>query len=132
MGYDGTIKESSLFSERDFWKQQSYDKDSALRSLNGLLAQNLTALSQEQQVESKTQEAGSEAQKSLAELSSKILDINKPIQQKTTLIFFDKDDSKSPTVARFLLLTNMSVSPVRMNIECNWSMQSVTVGPVGR
>jgi hypothetical protein len=124
-------EKSSLASENEFWKSQSYQKDAALRSLNGLLVQNFTTLSQEQQVESKTQEAGSDAQKSLAQLASKILDINTPIQQKTTVIFFDKDESKSPAQARFLLLTNVNLTPVRMNVQCNYSMQSVAVSAVG-
>lgn len=53
-----------------------------------------------------------------------------PQAQKTTVVFFGRDDSKSSPQARFLLLTNTAVTPVRMNVICNWSMQSVSVTPV--
>jgi len=62
-------EKSSLVSERDFWKAQSYDKDTSLRQVQSLLAQNYGALVGEQTTANKTQQ-------SLANLSSKIVALN--------------------------------------------------------
>ena len=55
-----------------------------------------------------------------------------PVAQKTTVVFFSEDDSKTPAEARFLLLTNQPVTPVDMVVQCNASLESVMVGPVGK
>lgn len=62
-------EKSSLVSERDFWKNQSYEKDVSLRQVNSLLAQNYGALIGEQTTANQTQQ-------SIASLSSKILAVN--------------------------------------------------------
>jgi hypothetical protein len=117
-------EKQSVSDERDFWKQQTYSKDGALQNRDELLVKNYTALTEEQKT-------ANQSQASLAQLSSKILDINKPAVQKITPIFFDKDESKSPSTARFLLLTNKDVSPVAMQINCNGSLESVSLASLG-
>jgi hypothetical protein len=62
-------EKSALTSERDFWKAQNYDKDSALRQNQNLLSQNYGALIGEQTTANKSQQ-------SLADLSGKILALN--------------------------------------------------------
>lgn len=125
-----TQKEAAI-QEVNFWKSQSYTKDSELGSIYPILAENSGALAKEQEASIKTQEAASGAQKALANLSSKILDISKPTAQKTTAIFFDRDDSQTPARIRVLLLTNKEVTPVDMFVQCNAALKSVMIGPVG-
>lgn len=62
-------EKSAAASERDFWKAQSYDKDSALRQRDSLLASNYTALIGEQATANKSQG-------SLADLSKKVAELN--------------------------------------------------------
>jgi hypothetical protein len=70
-------------------------------------------------------------QNSINHCQQDAISILAPVAQKTTVVFFDKDESKSPAQARFLLLTNVNMTPVRMNVQCNYSMESVNVSPVG-
>ena len=61
-------EKSVLWQERDFWKEQSYAKDSSLRSLNELLGKNYGVLS--------------DTQSSLAKLSNRLLDVAGPAPLK--------------------------------------------------
>ncbi len=57
-----------LFGERDFWKNQSYEKDASLRTRDDLLTKNYGVLA--------------ETQSSLATLSNRMLDVAKPAPLK--------------------------------------------------
>jgi len=61
-------EKSTLWQERDFWKEQSYQKDSTVRQMNGLLDKTYGVLFDTQQ--------------SMTKLSDKILDLNKPEPQQ--------------------------------------------------
>jgi hypothetical protein len=62
-------EKAAAVSERNFWKDQSYRKDDALRSRDELLAQNYGALIGQQTTSNKSQQ-------SLAQLSNKIVELN--------------------------------------------------------
>jgi hypothetical protein len=62
-------EKANAIEEKNFWKEQSYEKDAELRTRDSLLAQNYTSLIGEQATANKSQG-------SLAQLSSKIADLN--------------------------------------------------------
>jgi len=62
-------QKADAVGERNFWKDQSYAKDEALRSRDQLLAQNYAALIGQQTTSNKSQQ-------SLAQLSNKIVELN--------------------------------------------------------
>lgn len=55
-----------------------------------------------------------------------------PEQQKTTPIYFDNNSSTNVAIrtARWILLTNKPVTPVRMIIQCDKYLQSASAGPI--
>jgi hypothetical protein len=102
-------EKASLWSERDFWKQQSYSKDDSLRKKDDLLGKNYGVLA--------------ETQSSLATLSNRILDLAKePL--KITDHFLGMMPSKSnPNIqakynGTFLVLTNKTITPIRLLVTC--------------
>jgi len=121
-------EKSALWQERDFWKIQSYDKEAALRSRDQLLAQNYTALIGEQTT-------ATNAQQSLTQLSSKIIDLSKPPVPKLSLhgtTDFDVADifKKYKHTAQFVVVTNVPIS-VDLGFECQFPMQSVEALIIG-
>lgn len=94
-------------SDRNFWKQESYTKDASLQQRDLMLGQNFSVLSQ--------------TQASLAALSSKVLDINKPEAQVFTI---RRDDSDLSTFAswkhrvEFLIMTNKSAE-AHFQLSCD-------------
>ena len=54
-----------------------------------------------------------------------------PSEQKTTVLFFDKEDKNEIKTVRFLLLTNKSVTPVNMRVVCNAYLETAMIGPIG-
>ena len=111
-------EKSALWQERDFWKNQSYEKDDALRTRDNLLAQNYSALAGEQNTANQTQA-------SLAQLSSKILSIDKPPRQQFT---YEQNAWEGPAkqwkhFGQHVVMNNL---PVRANIflKCD---QPITV-----
>jgi hypothetical protein len=117
-------EKSDAYSEKNFWQAQSYEKDNALRSRDQLLAQNYTALIGEQGTANKTQQ-------SLAELSGKILEIGKPVAQKTTVLFLDSDDKQTPRIIRWILITNEPITPVNMDVQCNRLVDAAVLEAIG-
>ncbi len=106
-------EKSGAVSEVNFWKEQSYEKDSVLRQRDSLLAQNYTALTGEQAASTKTQQ-------SLAQLSNKILDLNKPEPLKQLPRAGEIENIGKGTHAFFfLVLRNKSLTPVRFTLECS-------------
>jgi hypothetical protein len=107
------------YQERDFWKDQSYQKDAALRSRDQLLAQNYTALIGEQG-------SANQTQISLTKLSDKILDIGKPEKQQTTFLLHGVNfaENKGKHYLEAILLTNKSISPVRVLVTCENGLAS--------
>jgi hypothetical protein len=101
-------EKATAVQEMDFWKQQTYDKDSALRQRDALLAQNYTALIGEQATANKTQD-------SLATLSTKILDISKPPKQKFTIgqNAFDSPAKPLKHFGQYVVTSNL---PIRADI----------------
>jgi hypothetical protein len=102
-------EKSALVQERDFWKEQSYAKDAMLQSRDQLLAQNYTALIGEQTTANKSQT-------SLAQLSGKILNLDKPVKQKFTI---GKNGWEPPTkqwshIGQYIVMSNL---PIRANIS---------------
>lgn len=120
------IAEKSLAIQGDnFWRDQSYQKDGAIRSRDQLLAQNYTALIGQQGVSSQTQS-------SLADISRKLLDINKPVAHKLTVLVWKEFDPKTENQeVQYLLLTNTPVTPFRMQITCDSRIDELNGGVVG-
>ena len=106
-------------SESNFWKQQSFQKDDALRSRDQLLAQNYAALIGEQGTANK-------AQDSLTRLSGKILEMGKPEPLRVVTQALMEPGGDGPVKVRyFIVLTNKTVNPAIMNVECD---QDITAG----
>lgn len=115
-------EKSSAISEREFWKEQSDNKDSAIRQRDNLLAQNYSALIGQQQTSNK-------AQQSLSQLSGKILDISKPEKLKLTLVgeplpHYSDNDPKELLILAF---TNRMVTPIRALVECDKDIKAARV-----
>lgn len=106
-------EKTALVQERNFWKDQSYQKDATLRSRDDLLAKNYTALTAEQS-------AASQTQPSLAQLSGKILEINKPEKQ---IFSIRRTDFDAPALAQarhqslVLVMTNLP-APANLIMDC--------------
>ncbi|HEY1803812.1 MAG TPA: hypothetical protein VGG45_04980 [Terracidiphilus sp.] len=99
----------------NFWKDQSYQKDTSLRIRDEMLNKNYSALIAEQQTTSETQT-------SLAQLSGKILEIGKPVSFQWRALALEKPDPISGTSnskERWLLLSNKPVSPVEFQFSCS-------------
>jgi hypothetical protein len=102
-------EKASLWSERDFWKQQSYSKDDSLRKKDDLLGKNYGVLA--------------ETQSSLATLSNRILDLAKE-RLKITDHYLGMMPSQSNTNIQakyhgtFLVLTNKTITPIRLLVTC--------------
>jgi len=100
----------------NFWKNQSYGKDDALRSRDGLLAQNYTSLLGAQSTANKTQN-------SLAQLSNKILDITKPEKRVITAIPLGVSKNTQNAEGSFLeeivLLVNKTIVSVHVLVTCD-------------
>jgi hypothetical protein len=103
-----TNEKAVAVSDRDFWKQQTYDKDSALHQRDVLLAQNYTALIGEQATANK-------AQDSLASLSAKILAIGMPVKQKFTFAQYEFEAPVRPWkhFGQYVVMSNL---PIRADI----------------
>jgi hypothetical protein len=110
-------QKSVLWQERDFWKQQSYARDDALRSRDQLLAQNYSALIKQQETLNNTQD-------SMARLADKILDLSKPEPQK---FIVRRDESDSEFLARWkrhtqlLIMTNRPAK-AHVVVSCEQAM----------
>lgn len=98
---------ASAEAGQNFWKDQSYMKDEAIRVRDGLLAQNFSTLS------------GTE--RSLSDLSNKVLDVTKPEKLKITPFFLGQiTENAQPGKfsGDWIVITNRSVSPVHMAVKC--------------
>lgn len=96
--------------ERDFWKQQSYDKDAAIRTKDSLLEKNISALA--------------DTQTAFANLSNKVLDITKPqaleVNTSTLQIPFEGRRANDNAVlhsAVVIAAPNRNLA-MRVTIEC--------------
>lgn len=122
------ISEKSLaISEREFWKEQAYEKDGSLRSRDQLLAQNYSALIGEQG-------AANSAQSSLAQLSGKILDITKPEPLTIRTVTFAMENggagvtsTRSVYATEIIGLTNKPVQPIDVVFHCSQDFTPVSV-----
>jgi hypothetical protein len=114
-------EKSQIVGEREFWKSQSYAKDEAIRTRDGLLAQNFTTLSG--------------TQSSLAQLSNKVLDVTKPEPMTITPFPFGVTKNTSNNVTaymqQFLLLVNRTVTPVHLLATCDKAIASGGGGILG-
>jgi hypothetical protein len=121
-------EKSAATSERNFWKDQSYQKDVSLRSRDQLLAQNYAALIGQQDTANK-------AQDSLTKLSGKILDIGRPSNLKWDSLALESPEQVSinPPIlrSRWLLLTNKSVSPAEFTFGCSLPIDSSEIKVAG-
>jgi hypothetical protein len=117
---DRLIYEKSQFaSQRDYWKQQSDEKDSAIRTRDELLARNFTVLS--------------EAQTSLTTLSNKVLDITKPeplkiIMAGERLPYYG---GAQPHEMIMLAFPNKVVGTVNADVSCDKEIQSARAAILG-
>ncbi len=113
------VEKSAIYSERDFWKQQNYEKDAALRSRDQLLGQNFTALTE-------TQKSASATQSSLAELSNKILDLNSQKQRFTArrIDQFLEGVLVNKHYSLFLVMTNLPAYE-DIIVKCEQSFQII-------
>jgi hypothetical protein len=112
-------EKSSLWQERDFWKQQSYDKDATLRTRDDLLAKNFTTLSQTEQ--------------SLSTLSTKLLEVTKPeplriIVAGERLPWYG---GNQPHEMIMLGIPNKMVGAVDADVICDKAIDSVRAAMLG-
>ncbi len=106
-------------SESNFWKQQSYEKDTDLRSRDHLLEKNYSALIGEQATANQSQVA-------LASLSGKILDINKEPQRTTFILELGvMNPEKEKHYVQAFLMTNKPVTPVDIAIACEHEIKAM-------
>jgi hypothetical protein len=115
-----TAEKSAAIEERNFWNDQSYQKDGSLRSRDQLLAQNYAALIVEQTTANNTQA-------SLSQLSAKILDFNKPEMQKYSYRRTDWDpkDRGSKHLAQILVMTNKpTAANIRIRCQSSFSVDN--------
>jgi len=123
-------EKSVLWQERDFWKSQSYDKDSAIRIKDGALERDTVALGA-------TAAALSYTQKTMGDLSNKILDITKPERLKITTHFLGVvSDQQNPNIqakfnGTYVVLTNKEVTPVRLMVTCDADLVDVSTKILG-
>lgn len=124
-------EKASLFSEKDFWKEQSYEKDEALRSRDELLAQNYAALIGEQG-------AANKAQESLANLSGKVLELGKPKPFEWHAMALESDEPGDTLGTdppkrreRWILLANKDITPVEFQVSCNRPIAEVETKVAG-
>jgi len=113
------VDKSSAISEREFWKQQSYDKDHTIQQRDQLLGQNYTALVGEQTTSNQTQQ-------SLTKLADKILAINKPVPQKF-VIRREDDAPKFETYkhrGQFIVMTNLPAA-ARIMVRCEQNIDTL-------
>ena len=121
-------QKNSAVMEANFWKEQSYGKDASLHSRDQLLEQNYTALIGEQATAGK-------AQNSLTKLSEKILEVSKPEKLKIFDHYLGTVDAQyNPGIhttyhGTFLVLTNQTVTPVRLLVTCGRDLEQA-VGKV--
>lgn len=112
-------EKSALWQERDFWKQQSYDKDASLRTRDELLGKNFTTLTQTEQ--------------SLTALSAKLLDVTKPEPLKIVVTGerLPWYGSSQPHEMIMLGIPNKIVGAVNADVICNKEIESVRAAMLG-
>lgn len=106
-------EKSTLWQERDFWRNQSYEKDASLRIRDSLLEKDTVALGN--------------SQGALANLSNKILELDKPQAQKFTVRRVGGLDDfvrKWKHYEEFVVMTNVPVE-ARYLVACNQPMGDV-------
>lgn len=119
-------EKSSTISEREFWKQQSYDKDQTIQQRDQLLAQNYTALIGEQSTANKSHE-------SLSKLANKILDITKP---EPLRIYTAGEDlpfygGMQPHEMMFLAFPNRILPRINVMLTCDTKIKTARAHPFG-
>lgn len=122
-------QKSAAYSDRDFWKEQSYAKDGSIRDLTNLLAGNFKTLTETQKTANNTQTA-------LANLSSKILDVTRPEALQVRVFPLGRfRDAENPEIApnefTYALMTNRFLSPVSVYITCNVPIKQAQVTSTG-
>jgi hypothetical protein len=106
----------SISRDMEFWKNQSYAKDEAIRKRDELLDKNFTTLT--------------ETQRSLTTLSNTILNLTVGAPEITTIPLRVQEPQLPGKFSRhFLLLTNKIVSPVKLTFGCSGA-QVYSVEPV--
>jgi hypothetical protein len=120
-------EKSTAIQGANFWKDQSYQKDASLRTRDEMLSKNYSALIAEQGTANDTQ-------KSLAQLSGKILEIGKPVSFEWRAMALEGPDPMPGTPnskERWLLLANKSVSPVEFQFSCSRQIVAAETKAVG-
>ena len=111
----------ALSQERDFWKDQSYDKDASLRSRDEMLTKNYGVLA--------------ETQSSLAALSNRLVGLQEPLKITPHFIGLVPSQVNTNIQARyhgtFLVLTNKPITPVRLLVTCDAEILSTSGGVLG-
>lgn len=117
-----TTERRAAESERDFWKGQSYAKDETIRQRDGLLGQNYAALVGEQTTSNKTQQ-------SLAQLSTKVLEVNKREKFDGGHYFGAGDflmiDGRVKTI--IIGLTNVPIGSGQLAMQCSAEFEKAGV-----
>jgi hypothetical protein len=95
--------------DANFWKDQSYQKDSSLRTRDELLSQNFSALTS--------------TQAALANLSNKLLDALKQEKLRVKPLYLGSllqnyDAKRSKFTASYVVLTNRAITPVLVTVKC--------------
>jgi hypothetical protein len=104
-------EKASAVSEKDFWKDQSYQKDHDLRSRDDVIAKSSAALIGEQSTENQTQTV-------LAQLANKIIDINKPEHLHVAVHQMVINAVQSPVLAVIVAETNKRVVGAKGTLTC--------------
>jgi hypothetical protein len=111
-------EKSRLIQERDFWKSQSYDKDSSLRARDEMLSKNYGVLAA--------------TQASLANLSNRLLDAAGPVPRKVDVmrwqipITYTFANTGKVRFSVLEVITNKAISPVRGDLSCDKDFTVVT------
>jgi hypothetical protein len=110
-------EKAALWSERDFWKQQSYQKDGTLREQGDLLTKNVNALT--------------ETQKSYADLSNRLLDVAGPAPSRLNVfrwkvpLTYDFTNTGKVQFWTLVIVSNKVISPVKGTISCAGDFQII-------
>ena len=112
-------EKAQIATQEEFWKNQSYTKDDALRLRDSLLAQNVTTLGQTQQ--------------SMNDLSKKILDVTKPEPLRMTVeqIVKPADPRAGYQLQQFIIFSN-KVTPAKGDFSCGIPLTDVHAFVVGK
>jgi hypothetical protein len=117
-----------LNSQRMGYETRFHEQDVNFRGQISDLSQGIAV---REAVSQTLQRQNRDQQSTINGCLSQAMKLLTPEAQKTTVIFFDRDDSNvAIRTTRWLLLTNKPITPVRMAVQCDAYIQSANIGPI--